>query len=854
MGVAFFHKSGSVVALSSAIAALALPSKSWAQTLSGPDLVQNLMLQAAPLAIAAGAVGFGIVAAVWVLKARRQNSRQQLRQRQIARMRATLDEYEALLTGAGEVTLLWPPGAKPVMFGQAEAVCPNAGSISALLQFSTWILPADATRLEDFLAQLRSSGHSFQTTLMTLDGSVLRAVGRTIGGATALRLRVASQNPETRQSTSLANAVGDARDQTEKDQADKGPEPEAGEATKNIGAVLAMLAQPAWIRDGNNKLVFANQAYVKLGAEMGLSTSENELPEIFPASRIAQHRCQLERSGGRVMVDSQSEALPGYRVSLSRIKGGSAGCLIAKTDKSAPVQNSAMEHAGGIIGTLTTPVAVFDPEGRLTQFNSAYADLWQLDENWLQAGLHERAIIDRLHRQDLLPAKPDYQAWRNEHLQHYANPRPREEDWYLPDGRTINVIAAPAASEGGMIYVFEDVSDRLKLESANKALIHVQRETLNALSEGVAVFSTDGRLRLHNPRLSSIWKLPMNDLGLKPHINQIAEACGRNLSRDGEEIWLKLKQSIVDLNPSRTDKSGRFSRSDGCLIDYAIVRLPDSQTMLTFVDVTRSANYEQVLKERNDALVTADRLKDAFVRNVSYELRSPLTNIIGFADLLASDSFGELNAQQRAYTDYIRASSTTLGVLIDNILDLAHVDAGIAELDLEELDVGQLIEKAKTGLAVNLAGADGEQPLNLKVHLPEQMPKFVADGARIVQILYNLLSNAARFSDPGARVDLRVEARGDWIRFVVEDHGVGVSEQMQAALLQRFEGKSVEGLQRGAGLGLTIVNAFVELHGGNIEMRARKPNGTSVIVNLPRDASPYVTSQANGLLERTDEQ
>ena len=116
----------------------------------------------------------------------------------------------------------------------------------------------------------------------------------------------------------------------------------------------------------------------------------------------------------------------------------------------------------------------------------------------------------------------------------------------------------------------------------------------------------------------------------------------------------------------------------------------------------------------------------------------------------------------------------------------------------------ELIEKAKAGLAASFAGRDGEQSLNLKVYLPEEMPLFIADGARIVQILYNLLSNAARFSTPGTRIDLRVETRGDWIRFIVDDEGVGVPDEMVAALFRRFEGQSVEGRQRGAGLGLTI--------------------------------------------------
>src|SRR5690606_13350483 len=121
----------------------------------------------------------------------------------------------------------------------------------------------------------------------------------------------------------------------------------------------------------------------------------------------------------------------------------------------------------------------------------------------------------------------------------------------------------------------------------------------------------NGRLTLSNPRLSALWKLPMNELGQNPHIDQIAEAAAKALPEDGAVIWRGLKQGIIDLNPTRSDQSGRIARADGKLIDYAVVRLPDGQTMMTFLDVTESANYQRVLKERNEALITADRLKDA---------------------------------------------------------------------------------------------------------------------------------------------------------------------------------------------------------------------------------------------------
>jgi signal transduction histidine kinase len=435
----------------------------------------------------------------------------------------------------------------------------------------------------------------------------------------------------------------------------------------------------------------------------------------------------------------------------------------------------------------------------------------------------------------MLPTEPDYQAWRAKHLQSYLLKAPREsEPWYLPDGRTVQVISAPAGPHGGVIYVFEDITDQLKLKSQHRTQIDVQRSTLNALSEGVAVFGTNGRLTLSNPRLSTLWKLPTNLLESNPHIDQIIEGVSKALPEDGASLWRDLKRGIVDLNPTRTDQQGRITRADGRMLDYAITRLPDGQTMMTFVDVTESAQYQQMLTERNAALVTADRLKDAFVQNVSYELRSPLTNIIGFADLLASETVGPLTPKQKSYTDYIRASSAQLGVLIDNILDLATVDAGIAELQLGLQDVPSLIEKARAGLVATFPDIDGEKPLNLKIDIPEELPPLLADGTRIVQVLYNLLSTAARFSEPGGLVTLSVISRGGRMLFTVEDEGAQ-SEEMRAALSDR--GDTGSGRQRGAGLGLAIVRSFVSLHGGTISVERREPRGSRVVVSLPLAAA-----------------
>jgi signal transduction histidine kinase len=722
-----------------------------------------------------------------------------------------------VLSGTREVTLLWTETSDgPRFLGPTSTIMPPGRRPEALLEFGNWLTDIDAQVLVRALQGLKIDGRSFDLGLRARDGRSIRATGWVIGGGVAMRLRPAFEQPSD-QPLDGGALLADLT---------------------SAQAILAMLSKPAFVRDGNNKLVFANAAYQELVRKLGKKWRDSEPPEVLEPPVLAHHFESLALSAKPQLLAVDLPGAGAFELVEFPVSGGRAGYLRPKVETAQPAPDTSFGHIAGVIDALATPVAIFDAKRELIQFNRAYAALWNLDPKWLFSHPDERTILDRLRGEGLLPNEPDYHAWRARHMSSYSLTAPRvSEPWHLPDGRTVVVTAAPAGPRGGVIYVFEDMTARLELERRNKALGNVQRETLNALSEGVAVFGTNGRLTLSNPRLSLLWKLPMNELGQNPHIDQIAAACARGMPEDGAAIWRELKRGIIDLNPTRADAAGRIARADGRLLDYAIVRLPDGQTMMTFLDVTESANYQRVLSERNDALVTADRLKDAFVQNVSYELRSPLTNIIGFADLLASEEVGSLNERQRSYTDYIRASSVTLGVLIDNILDLATVDAGIAELRPELQDVHVLVEKARAGLAATFPEINGERKLNLVLDVPDDLPPFLADGTRIVQVLYNLLSSAARFSEPGGEIRLSVQARGERMLFIVEDEGAPMSDEMKAAILERVDNPAIAGRQRGAGLGLAIVRTFVNLHGGTIAVERREPRGTRVTVNLPRDAA-----------------
>jgi signal transduction histidine kinase len=269
------------------------------------------------------------------------------------------------------------------------------------------------------------------------------------------------------------------------------------------------------------------------------------------------------------------------------------------------------------------------------------------------------------------------------------------------------------------------------------------------------------------------------------------------------------------------------------VIDAATVPLPDGATLVAFSDVTASVAMERALIERNEALEASDHLKNAFVKHVSYELRSPLTNIIGFTQLLGDPATGPLNERQRDYAGHVLQSSSALLAIINDILDLATIDAGAMELDLGEVDIHATMAAAAEGVRDRVA----EARLELEIKAPSGIGSFVADGKRVRQVLFNLLSNAIGFSAEGARVTLSAERRQDAVVFRVADSGPGMPADVAARVFERFETHPEGSRHRGVGLGLSIVRSFVELHGGKVTLETAAGRGTIVTCYFPLDGT-----------------
>src|SRR5439155_11622431 len=239
-------------------------------------------------------------------------------------------------------------------------------------------------------------------------------------------------------------------------------------------------------------------------------------------------------------------------------------------------------------------------------------------------------------------------------------------------------------------------------------------------------------------------------LAARPHIEAVSGA-SQPLHGD-HPLWQQLRATVTAIE-NREPVNGRIERLDGNVVDCATMPLPDGAVLLTFQDVTDTVNVERALRERNEALETADRLKIDFVHHVSYELRSPLTNIIGFAHFLGDPVTGPLTEKQREYLGYITVSTNALLAIINNILDLATIDAGAMTLNLGAVDIRKTMEAAAEGVADRLV----QSGIALNIRSAPDIGSFVADGSRVRQALFNLLANAIGFSPPGETVTLSAQ-------------------------------------------------------------------------------------------------
>ncbi len=773
-----------------------------------------------------GITVFAATISLMHLRARRRwQRRDESQQLEIGDTQAGLKRAELFLAAEPQILVTWN-GDEPDISGNLSIVL-DAPIPRRVLGFGSWLPGEQAKALEEAVDQLRERGQHFKLSIRASNGNHIEAEGHAIAGRAVLRLRDVSGDRLSL--LRLEESHGRLLD----------------EATA-LKTLLNTAPQAAWLRDRAGNLVWVNAAYAD-AVEAG-DGSEAVARHLELLERDDRNEAKRLRLSGAPFKARVQTVIAGKRRKLDVIEtptaGGSAGIVADMTEVEAIRADMDTQRDAHIrtLNHLPIAIASFDRTRRLHFHNQAYADLWKLDPAFLTTTPSDGEVLDKLRASGQLPEQADFRVWKATLLDGYRSEEMREYWWSLPDGRQLRVVANPN-SQGGITYLFDDLTERYSLESRVHTLTRVQGETLDSLREGVAVFGSDGRLKLGNPAFAEIWQIDAAILGEDPHIDQIIEASKR---AGAEGAWQQLKSAITGFNDARMPTSRRL-KLEGNKIDATTIPLSDGATLVNFVDVTVNVRVEQALRERNDALENASRFKTSFIKNVSFELRSPLTSVIGFGQALAAGTAGPLSERQQDYTRHITQSSEALLTLIDDILDIASIDAGTLELEPSRIDIEAIIHQA----AQDLKNRTEEQDLKLLVDIASEVRHFSADARRLRQILFNLLSNAIDFSSQQGVISVSAGMEKSNVVLKVKDAGqslpAGLATQRHEEVLSSDpalqESLNRDALNRGAGLRLSVVRSLVELHGGNVRIISSVSGGTEVICSFPLDG---VTASAIG--------
>ena len=481
---------------------------------------------------------------------------------------------------------------------------------------------------------------------------------------------------------------------------------------------------------------------------------------------------------------------------------------------------------------MTAGTAQFDAERNLSFFNRPFAVMTQLDSEWLVEEPEFDRVLERMRDGHRLPETRDFPAWKEERRAWFSSPEEViDEEWMLPNGDHLRVVAQPLP-DGGLRLFIEDRTEQLRLASARDTLLRVRAATFDNLFEAISVFASDGRLYLWNRRFTEDWELDEEWLSEHPRVDELVPAMAKKLVNPTAAA--QIREMVRQTTNERQSSNGRLSMTDGRHFAFAAVPLPDGNALFTMVDVTDSTRIESALRERATALEAADRIKTDFVANMSYELRTPLTSIGGFAEMLGAGYAGTLSPTAADYVNAILEAVARLSKLINDVLDLTTGDTRGVALERERVDLAGLCRSAVETVRPR---AD-EKAQKLDAQIAGSVGYVSGDARRIRESIEHVLNNAIAYTDRKGRVVLEADGDDDRAVIRIADNGSGIGAKDLPRVFNRFDRVVEEGIRGEAalGLGLPLTRQFIEAHGGTVELQSKKGKGTTVTLTIPRGA------------------
>ncbi|MBB5708946.1 PAS domain-containing sensor histidine kinase [Sphingomonas xinjiangensis] len=693
--------------------------------------------------------------------------------------------------------------------------------LSGLSQENAGATPEDAQLLARHVTAAQRAGRTFRMTL------------RPQGAERAL-LVVGDRAPEAMRTP--AGALLWFLDATESEQAIARLTRDTDQLHAAFDAMTALIEaapMPMWYRGSDLRLLMVNSAYVRAvegrdgedvvarglelveGGGLGGPLANAAIARDTAEPQIAAMPATV--SGARRMLRLHDVPLPtggvaGFAVDVEELEQARVGLK-----RFGEAQRAMLDRVSG-------GVAQFGSDRGLVFCNQAFRRMFAMKNEWLADRPEFDRVLERMREVNRLPDVRDFPTWKNERREWFTAPEAVEETWSVA-GTHLRVVAQPLP-EGGLLLLFEDRTQQLELQREHGEMQQVRTATLESLAEAVAVFSK-GRLQLWNRKFRQVWGFEDIFLDGHPQIPILVKAAAPRLANPNRaEV---LGDLIRIAAKDRQQRGSSIAFADGRHFDVTAVPLPDGNALVTMLDTTDHHRAESALRDRNVALEAADRVKTAFVANMSYELRTPLTSIKGFSEMLHGGFAGKLTKSAKEYTEAILTSVDRLGNLIDDVLDLTQSEG--APLEREHVELAGAAKSAADSIASLASG----KRIELVVEDAGSAGSVTGDSRRLRQTIEHLLRHAVAATPEEGRVLLHLDGNAKVARIIVSDNGPGMSPKAVAKAFDSFaqHGISRSG-ERALGLGLPLAKQFVEAHGGRIQLISEPGEGTLVTVELPR--------------------
>jgi signal transduction histidine kinase len=610
-----------------------------------------------------------------------------------------------------------------------------------------------------------------------------------------------------------------------------------------IGLIEAAPA-PMWFRDPAMRLRLVNKAYIEAVGASGLDAVIRDQIELLEAdegrspAEIARQAFETKQEFQRIDAVTIDGARRSLRVTdLPLGEDGVAGYAIDIEEQQQLTREfrAFREAQRAMLDQLSVGVAQFGPDEVLTFANSPFRRLFGLTNEVVEGRIaFERFLADARER-GRTPEVRDFPEWRREHRAWFDAREALEENWPLPGGTHLRIVAQPMP-DGGLVMIAEDRTEQLALSATRDTLLRTRTATLDSLFEALAIFAPDGSVQLWNRSFAGTWGLTPEFLDTHPSAEGLLGAIAENLEDPAQAEAIGSVVRSATLN--RRAREGQVVLADGRTLRFGGVPLPDGNGLLTVLDITDSQKAERALRERAIALQEADAVKARFLANMSYEFRTPLTTIGGFAELLASGAAGEMSEQAGEYVDAILTSVARLTEQVENVLDLSQTEAGLMPIAKEEIDLLPFLTRLVREREQAILGA------GLGLDLKGRRGRIVdADPRQLGRAIGNLIDNAIAGTPKGGKIVIEIPKPGsedDWrARIMISDNGRGMTRKeldraTGKAAASDETGKDNAGAGAGAGgLGIRLASQMVAAHGGTLEIDSRKGVGTIAVITLP---------------------